>query len=642
MGCGVGHNVGMAKISILDRFLAFGAKAVESVPIDTPLPGPSQTRQSTWGTGYGDGQYRALLSVRLPQSNSDWRNIAGDLMLNSVVAIGIDWYIRNFGQGKLRVMRPTADGIDEPVPDHPILQLLKDPNPYSQTVPGELWDDMITNYKVQGLAYIIKMRQPSNRMPGALQSIPPDMMAPQTDKQGRIISYRYTASGYSQDLPVDDVIRIKYGRDPDDWKLGRSPLTSVLAEIAADNMASRMGYGLASSPVPSFVVGPPDGDAVMIQPEDAQVTKTALQQNFRGDKSGGVVVMQQPYKLERVAWSPKDMALDEIRRKPEERICAALGLNPLVLQLGSGLERATYSNLDQATRSAWTDGMIPLYAAFARALGAQLLPDFPQTLPGDYLEWDTSNIPALQSDLNEDAERAERLYRAGIIDQASAKRITGITPQPEDEGRYFPQAQPTPLMDAMPDATTVTRTPQETSALVNAAGILIRSGFAPEAALSAVGLSPIQHLGLLPVTVQSEAKAFNLDGDENGLKYYPTDSMRNAARRALAWREAGNRGGTLVGVRRAGQIVDGGKLSEDVILRMHSYFSRHEVDKQAEGFHSGEPGFPSPGRVAWDLWGGDSGQIWARKLARKIVDGADETKTATHPVYGWSLDADTL
>jgi hypothetical protein len=187
------------------------------------------------------------------------------------------------------------------------------------------------------------------------------------------------------------------------------------------------------------------------------------------------------------------------------------------------------------------------------------------------------------------------------------------------------------------------RTPQEIAALVTSAGTLIRSGFAPEAALAAVGLDPIQHLGLLPVTVQTESKALQLEpGEESGLKYYPTDSMRNAAKRALAWREAGNKGGTLVGLRRANQLVNGDKLSEDTILRMHSFFSRHEVDKQAEGFHSGEPGFPSPGRVAWDLWGGDSGQSWARNLARKIVDQADETKSATHPVYGWELDADTL
>jgi hypothetical protein len=44
---------------------------------------------------------------------------------------------------------------------------------------------------------------------------------------------------------------------------------------------------------------------------------------------------------------------------------------------------------------------------------------------------------------------------------------------------------------------------------------------------------------------------------------------------------------------------------------MHSFFSRHEVDKKGQGFQQGEDGFPSAGRIAWALWGGDAGQVWA-------------------------------
>jgi hypothetical protein len=51
---------------------------------------------------------------------------------------------------------------------------------------------------------------------------------------------------------------------------------------------------------------------------------------------------------------------------------------------------------------------------------------------------------------------------------------------------------------------------------------------------------------------------------------------------------------------------------------MYSFFSRHEVDKKATGFSSGEEGFPSPGRVAWDLWGGDAGFSWSREKAASI------------------------
>lgn len=39
---------------------------------------------------------------------------------------------------------------------------------------------------------------------------------------------------------------------------------------------------------------------------------------------------------------------------------------------------------------------------------------------------------------------------------------------------------------------------------VDAAGALVRAGFAPDAALVAVGLDPIRHLGLLPITLQTD------------------------------------------------------------------------------------------------------------------------------------------
>ena len=51
---------------------------------------------------------------------------------------------------------------------------------------------------------------------------------------------------------------------------------------------------------------------------------------------------------------------------------------------------------------------------------------------------------------------------------------------------------------------------------------------------------------------------------------------------------------------------------------MHSFFSRHEVDKQGQGFRRGEEGWPSAGLIAWLGWGGDEGQSWARKKAAQL------------------------
>jgi hypothetical protein len=101
--------------------------------------------------------------------------------------------------------------------------------------------------------------------------------------------------------------------------------------------------------------------------------------------------------------------------------------------------------------------------------------------------------------------------------------------------------------------------------------------------------------------------------------YTPTTGMASAAKRALKWHEEGKPGGTLVGLARANQLKNREPLSASVVLRMHSFFSRHEVDKQATGFNSGEEGFPSKGRVAWDMWGGDGGQTWAAQKRDQIM-----------------------
>ena len=98
----------------------------------------------------------------------------------------------------------------------------------------------------------------------------------------------------------------------------------------------------------------------------------------------------------------------------------------------------------------------------------------------------------------------------------------------------------------------------------------------------------------------------------------PTDGMAKEAQKALDWRKEGFDGGTPVGLARARQLVNKQELSPSTVRRMHSFFSRHEVDKQGEGFKPGEPGFPSNGRVAWALWGGDPGQTWARAKSASL------------------------
>jgi HK97 family phage prohead protease len=107
------------------------------------------------------------------------------------------------------------------------------------------------------------------------------------------------------------------------------------------------------------------------------------------------------------------------------------------------------------------------------------------------------------------------------------------------------------------------------------------------------------------------------------IDFTPPAGVREEAQKGLDWRSEYGRGGTEVGVARGRDLSNGVNISPDTARRMKAYFDRHEIDKQGEGWSPGQDGFPSNGRIAWALWGGDPGYAWARKLVEQL-NAADE------------------
>ena len=93
----------------------------------------------------------------------------------------------------------------------------------------------------------------------------------------------------------------------------------------------------------------------------------------------------------------------------------------------------------------------------------------------------------------------------------------------------------------------------------------------------------------------------------------PPPAVRRAAADGLQLREEYNRGGTEIGVARARDLSNGRNVSVDTLRRMVAYFERHEIDLDAPAARRGNPGYPSAGKIAWLLWGGDPGRAWAKR-----------------------------
>ena len=107
------------------------------------------------------------------------------------------------------------------------------------------------------------------------------------------------------------------------------------------------------------------------------------------------------------------------------------------------------------------------------------------------------------------------------------------------------------------------------------------------------------------------------------------EGVKEELRRGLAWHSEGESGDGLqpATVAWARRMANGEDISPDKARKMRAWFARHESDKTGEGFNPGEPGYPSPGRVAWALWGGDPGVSWSEKLVRQM-DKTDGQKAA--------------
>ncbi len=140
--------------------------------------------------------------------------------------------------------------------------------------------------------------------------------------------------------------------------------------------------------------------------------------------------------------------------------------------------------------------------------------------------------------------------------------------------------------------------------------------------------------------LDEDADALDEEGDdiEKGvaaryadIDFKPPKGARDAARRGLELRREHGRGGLSTreagsqgigsGVQRASDIAGGERLGPATVKRMAAFFNRHRVHKEHHDDKS------SAAYISWQLWGGDAGDRWARKIVSRMRR-ADELSKA--------------
>jgi len=124
-------------------------------------------------------------------------------------------------------------------------------------------------------------------------------------------------------------------------------------------------------------------------------------------------------------------------------------------------------------------------------------------------------------------------------------------------------------------------------------------------------------LGVPKVHGPEDVASKHAAADYSGISLNVPSAVKSEAKRGLDWRREFGRGGIGPGQTTARMLISN-TMTIPRVRKMRAFLARHEVDKQGEGFKPGQDGFPSAGRIAWALWGGDPGVAWSNKIMRQV------------------------
>ena len=394
-----------------------------------------------------------FLAGLLKRTRYNYAKDVGDGLDSSVVTAPIMWIQRAMPEATLVVRRRKVDGSYDEVPAHKMLELIARPNEYYGDI--ALWSATLLSYLIDGNAYWIKARNGVGR-PAELWYVPHWTMEPKASLDGAefLSHYRYTpGSGMGPiDLEPDDVVHFRHGIDPRNPRKGLSPLAGTLREIFMDLESSNFVASLLRNMgVPGVVISPKNGGTV--SPEDVEATKTWFQANFSGDKRGAALVMGAPTDVSPFGFNPQQMNMSEARDIAEERICACLGIPAAVVGFGAGLQTSKVgATMGELVKLAWRNGVLPVLRVLADELDRSLLPDFGNAA-GLKAHFDTSEVLALQEDLDKAATRWTTLAGGPVAKVSEAREAMGLEVLPEHDFYYRPAmslVEPAGMLPAPP------------------------------------------------------------------------------------------------------------------------------------------------------------------------------------------------
>jgi HK97 family phage portal protein len=385
---------------------------------------------------------------------------------SNVLMSPVMWVMRAFTEAQLVVQSRRQDKgggiLWERVVDHEMETLIDRPNDFYDG--DALWKGTALSYLISGNAYWRKVR---NIFGDVIQLwyVPHWMIRPVWPSDGSTFVSHYSYSngiGAPISLAPRDVVHFRFGLDPENPRLGYSPLQAVLREVVTDDEASSFSEKiLENMGVPGMIVSPKGN----YKPKETEVARlqTHFNQAFSGERRGMAMVMGGETEVSQFGFDPNKLMLPNLRDISEERVCSAIGIPAAVVGFGSGLQSTKVgATMRELVKLAWVQCVTPMQSGLGRQLTAQLLPDFQSQVRRFRARFDTTEVSAFQEEAKAEAERVTLLVEKNILRRDRAQQILGLEVDPScanywheletEKAEVIAEATPAPAPHPIEDA----------------------------------------------------------------------------------------------------------------------------------------------------------------------------------------------
>ena len=351
-----------------------------------------------------------------------------------------EWMIRN--------------GFHRELPDHPLVRLLNNPNPFMSR--GQMWGTVVMDRALAGNAYLLKARVSGGPMQGAvgeLWRLRPDRVKIIPDPKTFISGYEYRVGNETILLPPEDVLHFRT-RNPLNDYYGMPPLMAIAGRIDIDEYQK----GFLRSFFQRGGVGP--GSILSVKQKLPEEAKTEIRERFK-ERFGGPRGVHEMLILDSAEATYTQMGLNrglrdalpkEIDAMQEARIAMAFGIPGSIIGLLIGYESSSYANKRQDWAVFWDLTMVPLLSDLDDVLNLSIVPDFGGI---DEVTFDLSDIRALNDDVDKIHDRWRKDLLAGGVSVEEFREATGLDPNVGDGTFYIPtnvQAVPAEEIGEPPEA----------------------------------------------------------------------------------------------------------------------------------------------------------------------------------------------